>query len=78
VLAEAAERLRVAVEAHELYLPGTGNCSITASFGCAWLPAVNAPGDVVRLIAAAGAELYRAKHAGGNRVAVASEPIAAY
>jgi diguanylate cyclase (GGDEF)-like protein len=76
MLAEAAERLRSAVERHEVYLGPTGSLDVTASFGCAWLPSVTAPGDVVKLIAAAGAELYRAKHAGGNRVAVCREAIA--
>jgi diguanylate cyclase (GGDEF)-like protein len=74
MLADAGERLRAAVEAHEVGL-GEGRWKVTASFGCACLPEVTAPGDVVKLISAAGAELYRAKQAGGNRVAVAPLPF---
>jgi len=37
---------------------------------------VTAPGDVVKLLAAAGAALYEARHAGGNRVACARQPYA--
>jgi diguanylate cyclase (GGDEF)-like protein len=75
MLADAGERLRAAVEAHAVDLGSAGSWKVTASFGCACLPEVTAPGDVVKLIAAAGAELYHAKQAGGNSVAVAPLPV---
>jgi diguanylate cyclase (GGDEF)-like protein len=72
-LAEAAERLRVAIEEHEIDLGAMGSWKVTASFGCALLPHVTAASDAAKLMAAADAQLYRARKSGGNSVAVESE-----
>jgi diguanylate cyclase (GGDEF)-like protein len=76
MLLDAAERLRHAVEEHVVDLGRHGTFSVTASFGCATLTEVTSPGDVRKLLAAAGAALYEARHAGGNRVASAPHPLA--
>jgi diguanylate cyclase (GGDEF)-like protein len=76
-LAAAAERLRAHIEAHQVYLGAAGHQTVTASFGCALLASVTAPDDAVKLVAAADAELYKAKHRGRNRVVMAAEPLAA-
>jgi diguanylate cyclase (GGDEF)-like protein len=78
MLADAAERLRHAIEEHVVDLGPQGRFEVTASFGCATLAEVTAPGDVVKLLAAAGAALYEARHAGGNRVASAPQPLASH
>src|SRR5262249_33002225 len=70
-LLEAGERLRAAVAAQELDLGDAGTWQVTASFGCACLGEVVAPSDAIKLLSAAGAEVYRAKQAGGNRVSIA-------
>jgi diguanylate cyclase (GGDEF)-like protein len=69
MLADAGERLRLAIEQQEVDLGPHGRFHVTASFGCATLDEVTSPGDVVKLLAAAGAALYEARRAGGNRVA---------
>jgi diguanylate cyclase (GGDEF)-like protein len=61
-----AERMREAVEALHLPVPGGGRIGVTASFGVASVPDVVA--DRESLIAAADAALYRAKRGGKNRV----------
>jgi diguanylate cyclase (GGDEF)-like protein len=75
-IAEAAERLRTAVEAHQIDLGDLGQWSVTSSVGCAY-QRINGPGDLAKLMTAADAQLYQAKRAGGNRVAVAFEPATA-
>jgi diguanylate cyclase (GGDEF)-like protein len=75
-IADAAHRLRGAVEGHNLDLGTLGQWSVTASLGCAY-QRMSEPGDLAKLMAAADAQLYRAKRAGGNQVAVAFEPAAA-
>jgi diguanylate cyclase (GGDEF)-like protein len=70
-----AERLRAAIEALAIpRLDGDGHLTVTASFGVASVPGGTVEKD--GLIAAADAALYRAKHAGKNRVERA-EPTAA-
>ena len=66
------QRLRAAVEAHQLDLGELGQWNVTASLGCAYQQ-MNEPGDLAKLMAAADAQLYHAKRAGGNQVAVAFE-----
>jgi diguanylate cyclase (GGDEF)-like protein len=78
MLADAGERLRAAIEAHEVDLGVLGSWRASASFGCACLLEVTAPGDVVKLIAASGAALHEARKAGGNRVASAPEALASH
>jgi diguanylate cyclase (GGDEF)-like protein len=73
---DAAQRLREAVESHEIDLGDLGQWSVTASLGCAY-QRINGPGDLGKLMTAADAQLYQAKRAGGNRVAVAFEPATA-
>jgi diguanylate cyclase (GGDEF)-like protein len=61
-----AERMREAIEALRLPLPGgNGTLRVTASFGVASFPAAAAEKDA--LIAAADAALYEAKRSGKNR-----------
>ena len=76
-LAAAGERLRAHIEAHQVDLGPAGHQHVTASFGCALLADVTSPEDAVKLLAAADAQLYRAKHGGRNRVVIAADPIAA-
>ena len=67
-----AERMREAIEEHEVRrLDGQGVLKMTASFGVAALP--GSATDKRYLIAVADEALYRAKHAGKNRV-VRAEP----
>jgi diguanylate cyclase (GGDEF)-like protein len=74
-LAEAGERLRAAIAAHDVDLGAMGTWPVTGSLGCAVLPEVVVASDAAALCEAAEAQLYRARKAGGNCVAVASEPI---
>jgi diguanylate cyclase (GGDEF)-like protein len=65
---DLAERLREALENHEMELENGASLSVTASFGAA------VKGDLAggeKLVAAADRELYEAKHSGKNRVAPA-------
>ena len=67
-----AERLRVALEEHELDFPGGERKAVTASFGVA------VKGDLARpedLIAAADEALYESKRAGKNQVSPRAEPV---
>jgi len=65
--AHQAERMREAIEGLRVArLDGQGDLQITASFGVASLP--DTAWDKDSLIAAADGALYRAKHAGKNRV----------
>jgi diguanylate cyclase (GGDEF)-like protein len=75
-IADAAQRLRAAVELHKLDLGELGQWNVTASLGCAYQK-MSEPGDLAKLMAAADAQLYRAKRGGGNQVAVAFEPAPA-
>jgi len=69
--AALCERLRVALEEHEITIEGSRTIHITASFGVATL---SASGDFLSAIIRADAALYRAKDAGRNRVALADSP----
>jgi diguanylate cyclase (GGDEF)-like protein len=67
-----AERLRAALEEHELDFPGGERKAVTASFGVA------VKGDLARpedLIAAADEALYESKRAGKNQVSPRAEPV---
>lgn len=68
--ARVAERVRAAIEAASVALPSGGTLGVTASLGVATL-AGGEPMEPSELVAAADAELYRAKREGKNRVAVA-------
>jgi diguanylate cyclase (GGDEF)-like protein len=73
---QLAERMRVAIERMAIQrLDGGGELPITASFGVASFPAEAT--SKTTLIAAADAALYRAKHAGRNRVERADAVTAA-
>jgi diguanylate cyclase (GGDEF)-like protein len=73
--AQLAERMREAIEGLRIpRVDGTGDLTVTASFGVASVPV--AAQDKGSLIAAADAALYRAKRAGKNRVERA-DPVAA-
>jgi diguanylate cyclase len=74
-LASAGERLRAHIEGHRVDLGRLGHQHVTASFGCALLPEITSPEDAPRLVAAADTQLYAAKHAGRNRVAIAADPF---
>jgi diguanylate cyclase (GGDEF)-like protein len=65
-----AERVRAAVAAVRVALPGGDLLSVTASLGVAALDARAPAPD--RLVEAADAALYRAKRAGKNRVEVSA------
>lgn len=67
---EAAERMRIALEATPLQV-GDTSVPLTASFGVALLGAGESPD---RLLQRADATMYRAKDLGRNRVEVATEP----
>jgi diguanylate cyclase (GGDEF)-like protein len=75
-IADAAQRLRAAVELYKLDLGELGQWNVTVSLGCAYQK-MSEPGDLAKLMAAADAQLYRAKRGGGNQVAVAFEPTPA-
>ena len=75
MLADAAERLRHTVEEHVVDLGARGTFAVTASFGCATLAEVTAPGDVVKLLAAAGAAL-TARSSSGQPRRLARQPLA--
>jgi diguanylate cyclase (GGDEF)-like protein len=64
-----AEAIRRAVKALELPVDGGGTLRVTASLGVSTLAA---GGDACSVIAAADAALYEAKHAGKDRVVLAS------
>jgi diguanylate cyclase (GGDEF)-like protein len=74
-LAAAGERLRQTIEAHDVDLGPLGHQHVTASFGCALLADVTRHDDGVKLVAAADVQLYAAKNAGRNRVAIAADPF---
>ena len=74
-LAAAGERLRAHIESHEVDLGPLGHQHVTASFGCALLAEVVSADDAARLVAAADVQLYSAKNAGRNRVAIADSPV---
>lgn len=61
-----AERIRAAVEAHDVETPGGNIIRATLSMGLAQLPLGD--GEVDAAVAKADAALYRAKHSGRNRV----------
>jgi diguanylate cyclase (GGDEF)-like protein len=66
-----AERVRGAIES-EAFGAGAARIEITVSIGVAeWMPSMRRPED---LIAVADAALYRAKHAGRNRIASEDRP----
>jgi len=66
---EVAERLRLAVAATELPLPGGGSLRFTASFGVSGTAqAPRKTASIEKLIAQADEALYRAKQEGRNRV----------
>ena len=67
--ARLAERARVAIESVTIQAPNGDAVSVTASFGVA---ASSGAGGVDELLAAADSALYQAKHAGKNRVVIAS------
>ena len=67
--ARLAERARVAIESVTIHAPNGDAVSVTASFGVA---ASSGAGGVDELLAAADSALYQAKHAGKNRVVIAS------
>jgi diguanylate cyclase (GGDEF)-like protein len=73
---DAAERLRAAVEAHQIELGELGTWNATASLGVAYQKML-VPGDLAKLMTSADVQLYQAKRAGGNRIAVAFEPTLA-
>jgi len=75
-IAEAADRLRGSVEAHQIDLGVLGQWSVTTSLGCAYQK-MTGRGDLAELMTSADAQLYQAKRAGGNRVAVAFETATA-
>ena len=77
-LAAAGERLRPHIEEHDVDLGAHGHQHVTASFGCALARRGDSAGDAVKLVAAAGAALYEARHAGGNRVAPAPRPLTSH
>jgi len=64
-----AERIRSAIERSQLVFEGA-RISVTASFGTSIWPSDGADGEA--LLSAADRALYSAKHAGRNRVALAS------
>lgn len=66
VARQVAERLRAAVAAEPVALPGGGAVAITVSIGLAFT--ASAAQDIDGLLAAADAALYRAKREGRNRV----------
>ncbi len=71
-----AERIRAAVEA--LRLPHGGSAvaeHVTVSIGVACMHIAAGGEPAARLIAAADAALYRAKHAGRNRIELAEAPV---
>jgi diguanylate cyclase (GGDEF)-like protein len=68
---DVAERVRVAIEALEIALPGAGTCGVTASLGVA---ATHAPDAHAELLRAADAALYEAKRTGNNRTVGAGAP----
>lgn len=71
----AAERLRHAVEAAAMpHLENVPHGVVTVSIGLAALPPTTAP-DPAALLQAADQALYRAKHAGRNRVVVQTDLI---
>jgi diguanylate cyclase (GGDEF)-like protein len=73
--AQVAERIREAIEGLRIArVDGSGELTVTASFGVASVP--ETAEDKGSLIAAADAALYRAKRAGKNRVEQA-DPMAA-
>ena len=74
-LAAAGERLRQTIEAHDVDLGSLGHQHVTASFGCALLADVTRHDDGLKLVAAADVQLYAAKNAGRNRVAIAADPF---
>lgn len=69
-----AERIRQAIQAHVFMLDGGLSIRITASLGCCWhRVTAGATEDLLQqLIDQADRALYRAKHAGRNRVELAS------
>jgi diguanylate cyclase (GGDEF)-like protein len=73
---DAAERLRAAVEAHQIDLGDLGQWNATASLGCAYTK-MSEPADLAKLMTAADVQLYQAKRGGGNRVVVAFDAAAA-
>jgi diguanylate cyclase (GGDEF)-like protein len=75
-LGAAGERLRSHIEAHDVDLGSQGRRHVTASFGCALLADVTSADDAAKLVAAADVQLYSAKNAGRNRVAIAAGPVA--
>ena len=71
-----AERIRAAVEA--LRLPHSGSSvaeHVTVSIGVACMHIAAGGEPAAQLIAAADAALYRAKHAGRNRIELAETPV---
>ena len=71
-----AERIRAAVEA--LRLPHSGSAvaeHVTVSIGVACMHIAAGGEPAAQLIAAADAALYRAKHAGRNRIELAETPV---
>jgi len=74
-LAAAGERLRQTIETHDVDLGSLGHQHVTASFGCALLADVTGHDDGLKLVAAADVQLYAAKNAGRNRVAIAADPL---
>ncbi|HET7571192.1 MAG TPA: diguanylate cyclase [Gaiellaceae bacterium] len=71
--ARVAERARAALAETPVVTPDGAALRVTASFGVAAFPEQPSESS---LVAAADAALYRAKRAGKNRVATATEPVA--
>lgn len=69
-----AERIRQTIQAHVFMLDGGLSIRITASLGCCWhrLSTTAADDLLQQLIDQADRALYRAKHAGRNRVELAN------